>query len=91
MRVPYGGSLKGLYIRYSGFIHELAFTPLSVNELFKAVGFQKVLCIPEPEENNNLMKRFLKNLVKRLIGRLLSLEPDFIFSGNIICVGYKYK
>lgn len=89
MRAPYGGSLKGLHIRYSGFTHELAFTPLSINELLKVIGFQKVLCIPEPELNRNLVKGLLRKLLNRIIGRLLSIDPNFINSANVIGIGYK--
>lgn len=89
MKVPNGGSLSGLYIRYSGFTHELAFTRLSINELFKAVGFQKVICIPEPDLNTNPIKGLLKKLVKKFIARLFGLDPNFILSTNIIGVGVK--
>jgi 2-polyprenyl-3-methyl-5-hydroxy-6-metoxy-1,4-benzoquinol methylase len=89
MRVPNGGSPLGLYIRYSGFTHELAFTPLSINELFKAIGFQEVCCIPEPELKANSIKGLLKRLVRKFSARLLSLDPSFINSANIIGVGFK--
>ncbi len=89
MKSPNGGSLRGLYIRYSGFTHEIAFTPLSINELFRTVGFGKISCIPEPESDSNLVKVWVKKLARKFVGRLLSLDPNFINSANIIGVGIK--
>lgn len=89
MKSPNGGSLSGLYIRYSGFTHEIAFTQLSINELFKAIGFHKIYCMPEPELNTNPIKVLLKRLLKRFAARLFSLDPNFINSANIIGVGIK--
>ena len=89
MKSPYGGSLQGLCIRYSGFTHEIAFTPLSINELFKTTGFQKVCCIPEPEIKTNLIKALVKSLVNKLVARFLGIDPDFINSTNVIGIGYK--
>ncbi len=89
MRTPNGGSLSGLYIRYSGFTHEIAFTPLSVDELFKAIGFKKVYCLPDPKINFNLLKDLVKKLAARFLAKLLSLDPNFINSTNIIGVGVK--
>lgn len=89
MRVPNAGSPRGLYIRYSGFTHEIAFTPLSIEELFKAVGFQRVYCIPEPELGNNPIKRLLKRILAKFTARLLFLDSHFIYSTNIIGIGIK--
>lgn len=91
MHTPNGGSLKGLYIRYSGFTHEIAFTPLSINELFKAVGFSKVFCMPEPEISSNLIKKMIKNSVRKIFAKLYGLDSNYMFSTNIIGVGLNEK
>lgn len=46
MRVPNGGSLGGIGVRYAGFTHETAFTPGSINELFRALGFEPSRACP---------------------------------------------
>lgn len=91
MRVPNGGSLSGLYIRYSGFTHEIAYTELSINELFKSIGFSDVYCVPESEIYYK--EKNLKNIIKKLYQKIISipfgLKPEFMFSANIIGIGKK--
>jgi cyclopropane fatty-acyl-phospholipid synthase-like methyltransferase len=71
MRVPYGGSLRGLYIRYSGFIHETAFTELSINEPFRVIGFKEVYTLPEEKlVEVKHIKRITKKLINYLVGRI---------------------
>ncbi|MCM8833255.1 MAG: class I SAM-dependent methyltransferase, partial [Candidatus Omnitrophica bacterium] len=92
MRVPYGGSLGGLYIRYSGFTHEVAFTELSIEELFRTVGFNRIICIPEPDIHPNLIKSSIKKIINKIIVKALGLpmkDPNFIRSINIIGIGFK--
>jgi cyclopropane fatty-acyl-phospholipid synthase-like methyltransferase len=90
MRVPYGGSLRGLYIRYSGFTHETAFTELSINELFRVIGFKEVYTLPEEKliEVKHI-KRIMKKLINYLVGRILGIDPAYVNSSNIIAVGTK--
>lgn len=89
MKVPNGGSLSGIYIRYSGFTHELAFTPLSIEELFKCIGFKRVYCIPEPQFSSNMIKKFGRKIIMKFFARLFSLDPNFLGSKCIIGVGFK--
>ena len=90
MSVPYGGSLRGLYIRYSGFTHETAFTELSINELLRVIGFREVYTLPEEEliEVKHI-KRIMKKLINSLVGRILEIDPAYVNSSNIIAVGTK--
>ena len=89
MRSPNAGSPIGLYIRYSGFTHEIAFTSLSINELFRVIGFKRIYCVPEPELSSNIIKVLIKRMVRKFVGRLLSLDSNFINSANIIGIGIK--
>jgi cyclopropane fatty-acyl-phospholipid synthase-like methyltransferase len=90
MKVPYGGSLCGLYIRYSGFTHETAFTELSINELFRTIGFKEVYTLPEEKliEVKHI-KRIMMKLINYLVGRILGIDPAYVNSVNIIAVGTK--
>ncbi len=88
-RAPNGGSLAGLYIRHSGFTHEVAFTPLSINELLKIAGFRKVLVIPEPGISKNPLKNLLDRILRYFLGKVFSLDPKFVRSANIIGIGIK--
>lgn len=90
MRVPNGGSLNGLYIRYSGFTHELAFTCLSINEIFKVASFSDVICIPESEiQKRSPIKRFLRRTINKFVAKVFYLDPRFIDSANIIGIALK--
>lgn len=89
MRFPSGGSLSGLYIRYSGFTHEIAFTNYSINELFKVIGFKKVVCLPETNLFPKTPKRLIKTLINKILAKFLSVDPIFIDSANIIGIGFK--
>ena len=95
MRVPNGGSISGLSVRYSGFTHETAFTKGSIHELFKAMGFREVTCLPDPVYAKNPLKGAVKYAMRwtaeRIIsfGTLLAIEPDFAVSKNVTGVGWK--
>lgn len=89
MRVPYGGSLAGLYIRYSGFTHETAFTELSVNEIFGVSGFKNITVIPENEFLGKNFKYFFKKFLAKFLSKVLSVNAEFIICSNIICIGFK--
>jgi 2-polyprenyl-3-methyl-5-hydroxy-6-metoxy-1,4-benzoquinol methylase len=87
-RVPYGGSLRGLYIRYSGSTHETAFAELIIDELFRVIGFKEVYTLPEEKliEVKHI-KRIMKKLINYLVGRILGIDPAYVNSSNIIAVG----
>jgi len=87
VRVPNGGSLKGFYIRYSGFIHEICFTELSINEIFKVIGFKEIKVFPEPYLSKNLLRKTIRKFINKALGKLFSL--DFINSGNLIALAKK--
>lgn len=90
MRVPNAGSLAGLYIRYSGFTHETAFTDLSVNEIFRVVGFSAVYVVSEEDFFSiNPMKKLIKKVGWKILSKFLGVNPYFLTSANIIGVGYK--
>ena len=89
MKSPYAGSPVGIFVRYSGFTHETAFTSLSIDELFKAIGFNKVYCIPEPRPKRYGPKSLIRRFLLKIIAKLLSLDSKFIDSANIIGVGKK--
>lgn len=89
MKSPYAGSPLGIFIRYSGFTHETAFTSLSINELFKAIGFNEVYCIPEPKLERYGPKSLVRKFLVKILAKLLSLDSKFIDSANIIGVGIK--
>jgi cyclopropane fatty-acyl-phospholipid synthase-like methyltransferase len=89
MKSPCAGSPLGIFVRYSGFTHETAFTSLSINELFKAIGFNEVYCIPEPKLKRYSPKSLIKKFLVKIMAKLLSLDSKFIDSANIIGVGIK--
>jgi 2-polyprenyl-3-methyl-5-hydroxy-6-metoxy-1,4-benzoquinol methylase len=95
MRVPNGGSLSGLSVRYSGFTHETAFTQVSIHELFRAIGFRDVECIPDPIYAESPVKGAVKHAIRwtaeRLVslGTLFSIEAAFAVSKNVTGVGWK--
>jgi len=95
MRVPNGGSLGGLSVRYSGFTYEAAFTPHSVRELFRALGFSSVECLPDPVFGKNPLHGSLKRALRWTSEQLVSLgamrfiEARFAVSLNVTGIGRK--
>lgn len=95
MRVPNGGSLGGLSVRYSGFTHETAFTSASVHELFHAIGFRGVECVPDPVFANSAVKGAVKHAIRWTAERavsfatLFAIEANFAVSKNVTGVGRK--
>lgn len=95
MRVPNGGSISGLSVRYSGFTHETAFTKASIGELFKAIGFRDVACVPDPVFAASPLKGVVKHAIQwtteRIVslGTLFSIEAKFAVSKNVTGVGWK--
>ena len=95
MRVPNGASLGGLNVRYSGFTHETAFTPASINELFTAIGFRAVECVPDPIFANSPVKGAVKQALRWTAERAMSfatffaVDAEFAVSKNVTGVGRK--
>lgn len=61
-RVPNADGLSGMRIRYGDLTHELAFTPTSLWQLFRAAGFKDVAVYPE-EPVITGMKSFIRFIV----------------------------
>lgn len=95
IKVPNGASLGGLNLRYSGFTHELAFTPTSLDELFRAVGFEYCETVPEPIHGRRKWRVAFRRAARFASGWLLSASTGFevdrrlIVSNNIISVAHK--
>ena len=88
MRVPNAGSMSGLYTFYSDITHETAFTSFLVNEIFSLVDFSKIKILPEYNPKN--VKSLSLYLIQALASKVSnSLRNRYIFSGNIIAIGYK--
>jgi len=60
--VPNGDGIFGLGLRYGDLTHELAFTRMSAEQLFRAIGFRNIRCFEEPPTVHSL-----KSLARRII------------------------
>jgi SAM-dependent methyltransferase len=60
--VPNGDGIFGLGLRYGDLTHELVFTRMSAEQLFRAIGFGDIRCFEEPPVVHSL-----KSLVRRII------------------------
>lgn len=95
MRVPNGSSLSGISTRFSGFTHEVAFTQHSIKELFSAIGFVGVECVPDPVYAKTPLRGAIKGAMRWASERIVSLcalryiSPEFAVSQNITGVGRK--
>lgn len=88
MRVPNAGSLSGLYLLYSDLTHEWSYTSLLAKQLFHLTSFDKIEILPEYNPKN--LKSSLLNFFQKIISIISSsLKEKFIFSSNIIVIGYK--
>jgi len=88
MKVPNAGSMSGLYLLYSDLTHETAFTSLLIKEILHLADFSKIKILPEynPKNINSLSLYLIQTLVGKVSH---SLRDRYIFSGNIIVIGYK--
>lgn len=95
VRVPNGSSRAGLSTRYAGFTHETAFTPQSSQELFTAMGFKDVTCLPDPVHARTPLRGAVKRAARWAFERVLSastmrmVPAAFTVSQNITAVGWK--
>jgi len=95
MQVPNGGSPLGLYIRYSGFTHEVAFTSLSAEEVLKTVGFTDVTVYPDsdfidkPSDYKNILKYNIRSFLRKIFAYVIDLDYRFAFCSNIIVFAFK--
>jgi 2-polyprenyl-3-methyl-5-hydroxy-6-metoxy-1,4-benzoquinol methylase len=95
LHVPNAEGLFGMRIRYGDLTHETAFTPTSIRQLLKSVGFVKFDCYEDKPVIYNL-----KSVFRRLIWefgtfstRLLLMaetgQTNFILSQNMLVVAEK--
>jgi SAM-dependent methyltransferase len=95
IHVPNAEGLFGMRIRYGDLTHELAFSPTSVRQLGRSVGFSRLKC----EEDKPLVHGFT-SLIRRIIWdcftapiRLLMMaetgKTHFVLSQNMLVVAEK--
>jgi SAM-dependent methyltransferase len=95
IRVPNASSQAGVSTRYAGFTHETAFTPTSLTELFKAMGFADVECLPDPVYARTPLRSAVKRAARWAFEQVLSVATmrmvpaAFTVSQNITAVGRK--
>jgi 2-polyprenyl-3-methyl-5-hydroxy-6-metoxy-1,4-benzoquinol methylase len=95
IRVPNASSQAGVSTRYSGFTHETAFTMASVSELFQAMGFADVECLPDPVYARTPLRGAVKRAARWAFEQVLSVATmrmvpaAFTVSQNITAVGRK--
>lgn len=87
MQVPNGGSLPGLYIFNSDLTHEIAFTDILIKEIFGLVGFEKTEISGKSEKKD--ITHFFINVLRKIFSVVISLNNEFVFTSNLIAVGYK--
>jgi 2-polyprenyl-3-methyl-5-hydroxy-6-metoxy-1,4-benzoquinol methylase len=85
-------------IRYGDFTHEQAFTPVSINQLLRASGFQSVECFedaPIPHGLRSFARWLVWKLARNLLRVYLAAETgtgggrDAVFSQNFLIVATK--
>lgn len=95
IQTPNAESPFGARYRYYDFTHETAFTPTSLNQIFKVVGFKKVNFYPEGPVAHGI-----KSFIRAVLWQLIVLGIKFylivetgtgkgIFTRNIIVVAVK--
>ncbi len=67
------------------------FTELSINELFRAVGFKNIRVIPEPHLTKNILKKTVRQIISTILGKIFSLDSRFINTTNIIGIAEKIQ
>lgn len=94
---PNAESPFGAHIRYSDYTHEQAFTRISINQLFKSIGFSKVLSFedkPIPKNLKGIIRALGWSAIRLFWRMYLAIETGDggshrIFSQNFISVAYK--
>lgn len=95
VHVPNAEGLFGMRIRYGDITHELSFTPNSIQQIFRTIGFNKIECFEDKPIVSGLRSR-----VRAILWGLLTLYPrlllvaetgttKFILSQNMLVTAQK--
>lgn len=84
MEVPNADSPLGVHTYFSDLTHEFAFSRKLAQRLLTLAGFSKVQVRYQPNLRNPLIR-----IAQKILAKVVGLEHEAMFSGNIILVGYK--
>jgi SAM-dependent methyltransferase len=93
--VPNAAGLFGMRIRYGDLTHELAFTPSSLRQVFRALGFASIRCHedkPAAHGMKSIIRRMLWDIGSAPLRVMLAAETgqtEFILSQNLLFVAQK--
>lgn len=87
--VPNQANPLSIGVCYSDFTHEVGFTLLSLFQVLKIVGFQKILI--QPYRRDLVRYKWLKKLIYRYLTNFfrISTEYEFFFSKKIYSISKK--
>lgn len=75
--LPNAEGIYGMRVRYGDLTHELAFTPMTVHQVFSTVGFTKVDCLEDKPVVHGM-----KSFVRRLIWDVGTLVPKLVLAAE---------
>jgi 2-polyprenyl-3-methyl-5-hydroxy-6-metoxy-1,4-benzoquinol methylase len=84
MEVPNAESPLGIATLFSDLTHQFAFTHGLLSSILRFAGFEKISVTPRYINSNPIIR-----LGQKIIAKIYGLDDRFMFSGNIIAVGYK--
>lgn len=84
MEVPNADSPLGVHTYFSDLTHEFAFSRKLAVTLLRGAGFAESKVLYQPNMRNPLIK-----LAQKILAKVVGLDYEAMFSGNIILVGYK--
>lgn len=89
-RVPNGANLTSSYSRYMDMTHKRIFTRTSLFQLLDAGGFQNCRAMPIQSHNfSGKVRLVIEALLHRIVFRICGRELEYVFTSNVIVVGFK--